>query len=429
MFLEDDGRNCKQMCQANVYEFLREFLRQCLLEGAVDNNGWPRENELNTLAVALFWFITSRCCIRETIHLRREFMDLLSHYAYACFRYSCSTEPKYQFYPSLHVAQLAQQSLASPCPSSVTVQYFGEETALVLPPIALYAILHQFARAERYPLQVPSGLPANRQEALMRGILQGPTKEDIEYFNNRCTARFNCISGLQSSREHDPDWYWALHSLRRGSLHVSPGAYVFGALAGHWYGSFMAPSINNEGPIVPSGAPLALSASCRFPTYVRFREYYCYSPWSAVPVMDDENAFSNAFLPRGCHWYRTEDGIKIVGANHSFDTFYTSDLRQPLSELYNDGAHGGICDIIIIGETEEPYATAWNSYRYIGRVRPCDGLVVLLREPSDGSGSFLLRGYVISSRHLVGRLRNLLGNEEATEWESTFCLSKDLTAQ
>lgn len=61
MFLEDDGRNCKQMCQANVYEFLREFLRQCLLEGAVDNNGWPRENELNTLAVALFWFITSRC--------------------------------------------------------------------------------------------------------------------------------------------------------------------------------------------------------------------------------------------------------------------------------------------------------------------------------------------------------------------------------
>lgn len=36
---------------------------------------------------------------------------------------------------------------------------------------------------------------------------------------------------------------------------------------------------------------------------------------------------------------------------------------------------------------------------------------------------------VISSRHLVGRLRNLLGNEEATEWESTFCLSKDLTAQ
>lgn len=123
-----------------------------------------------------------------------------------------------------------------------------------------------------------------------------------------------------------------------------------------------------------------------------------------------------------------QDGIKIVGANHSFDTFYTSDLRQPLSELYNDGAHGGICDIIIIGEvwyhglkcsgpfdvplqTEEPYATAWNSYRYIGRVRPCDGLVVLLREPvgcivfgmlclkqthffqSDGSGSFLLRGY------------------------------------
>lgn len=32
-------------------------------------------------------------------------------------------------------------------------------------------------------------------------------------------------------------------------------------------------------------------------------------------------------------------------------------------------------------QTEAPYATAWNGYRYIGRIRPSDGLVVLLREP------------------------------------------------
>lgn len=32
-------------------------------------------------------------------------------------------------------------------------------------------------------------------------------------------------------------------------------------------------------------------------------------------------------------------------------------------------------------QTEEPYATAWNGYKYIGRIRPSDGFVVLLQEP------------------------------------------------
>ena len=32
-------------------------------------------------------------------------------------------------------------------------------------------------------------------------------------------------------------------------------------------------------------------------------------------------------------------------------------------------------------QTEAPHATAWNGYKYIGRIRPSDGLVVLLREP------------------------------------------------
>ena len=35
----------------------------------------------------------------------------------------------------------------------------------------------------------------------------------------------------------------------------------------------------------------------------------------------------------------------------------------------------------MVPQTEEPYATAWIGYKYIGRIRPSDGLVVLLREP------------------------------------------------
>lgn len=59
MLLEDDGRNWEQMLWADLPTFLQMFLRERLLEGAAGNHGWPLENELNTLAIALFWLIRS----------------------------------------------------------------------------------------------------------------------------------------------------------------------------------------------------------------------------------------------------------------------------------------------------------------------------------------------------------------------------------
>lgn len=59
LLLEDEGRNYKQIIWADLPGFLQKFLREHLFNGAADNNGWPLENGVNTLAVTLFWFITS----------------------------------------------------------------------------------------------------------------------------------------------------------------------------------------------------------------------------------------------------------------------------------------------------------------------------------------------------------------------------------
>jgi len=121
----------------------------------------------------------------------------------------------------------------------ITVQYFGEKTTLTLPPVAPFAILGQFARAERFPLQAPPELPDNRQEALMRGILRGPTKEDIEHFNTQCNTRListRCVNSPKS-RSHDPDWFRCGLGPYRMPLYTTVGFYAPGTLSGHWQGS------------------------------------------------------------------------------------------------------------------------------------------------------------------------------------------------
>jgi hypothetical protein len=106
MLLEDDGRNWEQVLWAGLPTFIPIFMRERLLEGASDNHGWPLENELNTLAITLFWLISSRgrcrlvCCTdwhhphyshidrldQETDEFRKEIMTHLAPFAFAGFR-------------------------------------------------------------------------------------------------------------------------------------------------------------------------------------------------------------------------------------------------------------------------------------------------------------------------------------------------------
>ncbi|KAL4065503.1 hypothetical protein V8B97DRAFT_2025765 [Scleroderma yunnanense] len=443
MSLEDDGRNNEQIIWADLPQFVQEFLHKHLSNGVTVNYGWPLENEVNTLAVILFWFITSDSRLHEeTTQLRQEFMDILSHYAYAGFRYPCFTEPEYMFYPCHEaMSSVSLHGTYPPArPNMITMQYFGQETTLTLPPVAPFAILSQFVRAEQRPLAAPPELPANRQEALMRGIMRGPTREDIEHFNTKCKTRLvgasrgNCADPSPKSQSHDSDWYRCLLGAYRMPPCTTMGFYAPGILSGRWQGSSITPFPDVYKSILSSSdAPSVFPASGRFPLYVRFHEYYCYTPSLPVPVMDDTDAFFNAFLPRGCRWYKTEDGIEIVGEDQSFKTYYTE--LQPNNESEQAGTvtrdldYSNVRDVIVVGETEEPYATAWNGYKYIGRIRPSDGLVVLLREPVSHHAltkTLFLMG-CIDEPDASARWRSISNGEQPAEWESIFSMSKVVT--
>lgn len=57
-------------------------------------------------------------------------------------------------------------------------------------------------------------------------------------------------------------------------------------------------------------APSPFPTFSRFPLYVRFREFYCYSPSTPLPVAEDEISLFNAFLPLGCQWHEDEVGCR-----------------------------------------------------------------------------------------------------------------------
>lgn len=57
MLLENDGRNRCQLDAAGLPDFVDGFVRERLYENSID--GWPAENELNSLALWLLWLTST----------------------------------------------------------------------------------------------------------------------------------------------------------------------------------------------------------------------------------------------------------------------------------------------------------------------------------------------------------------------------------
>ncbi|KAG2151013.1 uncharacterized protein EDB93DRAFT_1083671 [Suillus bovinus] len=448
MILEDDGRNWDQLLWARLPIFMTRFLRERLMVGAETNNGWPTENEVNVLAVSIFWLMTcSESICNETDELRREFVQLLSPYSFAGFRYPCFTGLEYDFCAAenspKHVVTPAHGTHSPIRLLSTTICYFGRQVPFDLPPLAPYAILIHFSRLETLPLMIPPHLPETRAEAIANGI-SGPTKQDIVYFNTHCKTHFpgtiygNRFDTLLKSRRHDPDWTRSIRDPLYRSPSSLPGQYIPGTISGRWQGSFIAPYCDVYKDMLSSpSAPSPFPTFGRFPLYVTFRELYCYSPSIPLPLGGND-AFENAFLPIGCRWHETEARIEFNGENASFKAYYSPPRQEHLEIGFVGGTTGaskssahGAFDVIITGATEEPYTAAWGGYRYIGRIRPSDGLIVLLREPLNPQmvelGRALFRGYIISSRNFVGRWRRASTGVHPPEWESIFSLCKDVS--
>lgn len=201
---------------------------------------------------------------QESNEFRTEIMSCLAPFAFAGFRvcafpiymprltwrtkYPCFTFPEDLFLVSESVSKagaLNYTNYPADRPTKITLEYFGQPTILRLPPIALFAILSYFARIDYLRLKTPPELPLNRQDAITRGILCGPTRDDIDVFNVRCATRVasgsygDPFDGLPKSRRHDPDWRRSLSSSDSALSYYPLVYYTPGTFSGRWQGSFV----------------------------------------------------------------------------------------------------------------------------------------------------------------------------------------------
>ncbi|KAL7285040.1 hypothetical protein ACG7TL_000131 [Trametes sanguinea] len=95
-------------------------------------------------------------------------------------------------------------------------------------------------------------------------------------------------------------------------------------------------------------------------------------------------------------------------------------------EEYIQNDCNGIQDIIITGEVLPRHGEAWHHYRFYGRVRKWDGLVVLVRIPTRLPWNLktIFRGYLIGNQNFVGSWRSYHENRNAIPLEGPFALSR-----
>ncbi|KAI9444668.1 hypothetical protein H4582DRAFT_1910428 [Lactarius indigo] len=88
----------------------------------------------------------------------------------------------------------------------------------------------------------------------------------------------------------------------------------------------------------------------------------------------------------------------------------------------------GIRDIIFTGATDPYHSMAWGRFTFLGRVRPWDGLLALVRVSTDptpwGRSKWVFRGYLHYGKVLVGSWRGMTADARSIPWEGPFVASK-----
>ncbi|KAJ7222214.1 hypothetical protein GGX14DRAFT_662887 [Mycena pura] len=410
VMLEADGprqMNVDQLLWAGLPELLLLYLKRRLNDGAENNHGWPLCNETNSLVIALMWLLSSESSVKaESTATRDEVMERLRPYVLAAFRYPLSSVqgwcpgPNSTFKCS-PISKTAHGVYPPPTLSSREVCCFGTR-AVQVPSVPIYAILSYFARLDMltpmFPVHLLSAPPPKT----------GPRREDVDHFINECRTPFE-------------PWDIASHSA------TSPFAgdplalsfsrpYIPGALSGRWMGSSLIPCTNDYRHwLNEPEAPETMDAFCRQPLYLTLQEHFCYDNTQIrgpSPGRDCEKEL-DARLPTLLA--ERDDGIEV--SDDSFRRFYKTyrgDVSRPET----------IVDVLVTGQTDDPYASAWGAFKIFGRIRCSDGLIVLRRDSVAGLGTTIFRGYMTSHQNFAGRYRGVDRGCEAAEWEAAFSLCK-----
>ncbi|KAI0295023.1 hypothetical protein BC826DRAFT_1104480 [Russula brevipes] len=365
--------------------------------------------------------------------------------------------------------------------------HFDRTIRFRTPPITIAAKLIYFSRRETIPLVVPPGLPVDRPAALAQGISWGPTQADIIEVNSHFGARFvpashwdwkSTLAPEQRIIEEDGAWRRDLLSPSAAwdndwerfitcwdpwaSVELKGTVYTFGSLDGLWQGRLLIPEQPGylalaTNPNYPEQFGETFPFMSTWPFFMRLKEHHCISPQEPVPhggSEDDpfDDGIRNAWFPpvdlamhRGratspiAIRARREEPMHDVEDNfvprHSDyeDDFAAAGLGQP---SHNDDDYMdtyettciGIRDIILTGETDSNHGMAWGRFTFLGRVRPWDGLIALVRLPADpnqrGRSRWVFRGYLHYGKVLAGSWRGMTMDVQSIPWEGPFVASK-----
>ncbi|KAH9039102.1 hypothetical protein EDB85DRAFT_2141354 [Lactarius pseudohatsudake] len=466
MVLEDDTLNHRYLQDAGLPALLHKYITGRLQSG---HNVWPIEDACNTLAVALFWHMTSQDSLNgESDESRETVMAILLPLSFAWFRYSFVEQG---FDPHALIDDMRSTPRLSPpahapvppAPVTVSIEYMGHAFHLQLPAIALSASLAYFARLDAFPLMTTSDLPPTRAQTPPGRI----ALEDVVYyhrfFHTRVVPRGpgSPASLLQArlGSLHDWDWQRAVASEPAMSRHLQ--RYTPGILTGKWRGTllvrplrvpmlphsavtnvvlFTSPLLlrlscdgdddddpplsqaqydRDPTPFMTGAGPAAMSDSSRHPFFCYLEEHVRYSEPESGLSGDAKDDTSNFPLLPQSRWSRKENGYEYGASTKAFYRTFNPECHDK-SMIDHE-----VVDVILSGKAESHLQPAWGNCEFWGRVRVSDGLVVLVQHLLDFNGlrygGRICTGYVLSSQNFVGKWKYC---SPGTQWEGIWSLNK-----
>ncbi|KAH9064380.1 hypothetical protein EDB87DRAFT_1598702 [Lactarius vividus] len=427
MVLEDDTLNHRYLQDAGLLALLHKYITG-RLQLQLGHNVWPIEDACNTLAVALFWHMTSQDTLNgESDECRETVMAILLPLSFAWFRYSFveqGFDPHALIDDMRSIPRLSPPAHAPvpPAPVSVSIEYMGHAFHLQLPAIALSASLAYFARLDAFPLVTTSGLPPTRAQTPPGQI----TLEDVVYYHSFFRTRVvprgpdspaSLLQARPGSR-HDWDWQRAVAPEPAMSRHLQ--RYTPGVLTGKWRGTLLAQYDRDPTPFMTGDAgPAAMSDSSRHPFFCHLEEHVRYSEPESSLSGDAKDDTSNFPLLPQAGWSRKGNGYEYRASTKAF-------YRTFNPECHDKSMNGHeVVDVILSGKAESHLQPAWGNCEFWGRVRVSDGLVVLVQHLLDFNGirygGRICAGYVLSSQNFVGKWKYC---SPGTQWEGIWSLNK-----
>ncbi|KLO17249.1 hypothetical protein SCHPADRAFT_179228 [Schizopora paradoxa] len=470
MFNEHDERNVGHLIVwANLHRYLMRFFRSLALDVRNALNISMKESTALSLAIYLLCYISNKDILHEeTSEERKYLIDILEVFVLYGFRLPSFYAPDNEFRVQAFHPQCSSRSQGSgydarlfPLPKISCITHYAREINLRPPPISSCAFLALVARYE-YALDdkgsqvIEASRPLDRAHANALG-LTGATQADMIEIASRIRNKLPGVRprgtdrfGHGCSRNHDEEWYQVTScfypgtsGLRSLSPKMPQGrVFVPGQLCGLWAGKFMVPErssyrrLINPHPQSPvENVPMYQQA-----IYMRLREHHYLDDGtsSSCSTELDSDGLLGAWLPKNSVLSEDRENSHlelyqpISQSRRRYETYCLTEVggvHYPgLVSNNSKQKPSGVADIVITGETDTNHAEAWGRFSFTGRVRLWDGLIALLRRPTnpeDASlGTWIFRGYITPSGVLIGRWRETATGMESPGWEGPFFLTK-----